>query len=189
MIKSLDEFINITKKFNRKKVSVAVAEDENVLHSVCEANKLGLIDAILVGNKEKILSIADKIGEDISNFEIIKELNSYKAAKISVDLVSSGEANILMKGKIMTSELLKIVLDKSAGLRTERVLSHVSIFELETYHKLLILTDCALNIQPDLKRKADIIQNAVDVARAIGVGKPKVAINIFKSSKKDNTKS
>jgi phosphate butyryltransferase len=176
MIKSMDEFVEVSKKLGKKRLSVAAAHDENVLHSVNEAYKLGITDAILVGDKEKILEISDRIGLDVLKFEIIKENDVQKAARVAVDLASSGEANILMKGNIMTGEFLKVVLDKGSGLRTNRVLSHVSVFDLPTYHKLIYLTDAALNIQPDLARKVDIIQNAVDVSRALGIEVPKVAI-------------
>ncbi|MCX8128760.1 MAG: phosphate butyryltransferase [Clostridia bacterium] len=176
MIRSMDQFVEVSKKFGRKKISVAAAHDESVLHSVNEAYKLGLIDAVLVGDKEKILEISDRIGLDVLKFEIIKENDIHKAARIAVDIASSGEANALMKGNIMTGDFLKVVLDKASGLRTSRVLSHVSVFELQSYHKLLFLTDAALNIQPDLGRKADIIQNSVEVACALGIDVPKVAI-------------
>lgn len=176
MVKSMDEFVQVAKKLGKRKLSVAAAHDENVLQSVNEASKLGLVDAALVGDKEKILQIADKIGLDVTKFEIIKEIDELNAARIAVDLVSSGEANVLMKGNIMTGDFLKVVLDKNSGIRTNKILSHVSVFELQSYHKLLFLSDAALNVQPDLHRKADIIQNAVDVAISLGIEKPKVAI-------------
>lgn len=176
LVRSMDDFLQISQKLGRKKLAVAVAHDEHVLHSVNEAYNLGLVNAILVGDKEKILQLSDKIGLDVLKFEIVKEMDEQKAARIAADAVASGEANVLMKGKIMTGDFLRVVLDKGTGLRTSRILSHVSVFDLRTYHKLLFLTDAALNIQPDLPRKADIIQNAVDVAMALGVEKPKVAI-------------
>lgn len=176
MITSVDQFISISKKLGRRMVSVAAAHDEHVLQSVNEAYKLGLVNAVLVGDKEKILKISDGIGLDVLKFEIIKEMDELKAAKIAVDIAASGEANLLMKGKLMTGDFLKIVLDKGTGLRTGRVLSHVSVFETHAYHKLLMLSDAALNILPDLTRKVDIIQNSVDVANALGIERPKVAV-------------
>lgn len=176
MLKALDELINYSKQLGRRKISVAGAHDENVLLSLNEAYNMGLVNGVLVGDKEKILKIAEKIGMDVGNYEIIKEEDTIKAARIAVDIVSSGEANILMKGNLMTGELLKIVLDKSSGLYINRSLSHVGIFELQNYHKLLFVTDAGLNVQPDIKRKADIIQNSVEVAIALGVEKPKVAV-------------
>lgn len=175
-IKSMGDFIQTAKKYGRKKISVAVAHDEHVLQSINEAYKLGFINAALVGNKEKILQISENIGLDVLKYEIIKENDDIKASKIAVEIAASGEAGILMKGGIMTGDFLKIVLDKGSGLRTDRVLSHVSVFETEAYHKLLFLSDAALNILPDLSRKADIIQNTVDVANALGIDVPKVAI-------------
>lgn len=176
IIKSMDEFIQTAKKLGRKKISVAAAHDEHVLQSINEAYKLGFINAVLVGNKEKILQISENIGLDVLKYEIIKENDNIKAAKIAAEIAASGEAGILMKGSIMTADFLRIVLDKGTGLRTERVLSHVSVFETETYHKLLFLSDAALNIRPDLSRKTDIIQNVVEVVNALGIEIPKVAI-------------
>jgi len=175
-IKTFDDFLSTARKSGRRKVAVAAAHDEHVLHSVNEAYKLGLVNAVLVGDKEKILKLSDEIGLDVLKFDIIKELDDLKSAKIAVDIAASGEANILMKGRIMTGDFLKIVLDKGVGLRTNRVLSHVSVFETNNYHKLLLLSDAALNIAPDLSRKADIIQNAVYVANSMGIEKPKVAV-------------
>lgn len=176
VIKTLDDIRAIAKKNGRQKIAVAAAHDDHVLQSVNEAYKLGLVNAVLVGDKEKILKLADEIGLDVLKFEIIKEQDELKAAKIAVDIAASGEANILMKGKLMTGDFLRIVLDKGVGLRTGRVLSHASVFETSAYHKLLLLSDAALNIAPDLPRKADIIQNTVNVANALGIEKPKVAV-------------
>ena len=106
-IKSMDDFIQTAKKFGRKKISVAVAHDEHVLQSINEAYKLGLINAVLVGNKEKILQISENIGLDVLKFEIIKENDDIKASKIAVEIAASGEAGILMKGGIMTGDFLR----------------------------------------------------------------------------------
>lgn len=176
LVKAMDEFIKVSKKFGKRRLAVAVAHDDHVLHSVNEAYKSGLIEGILIGDKEKILRISEGIGLDVTKYEVIKELDDMKSARMAVDMAGSGDANVLMKGNIMTGDFLRIVLDKSAGVRTNRVLSHVSVFEMANYHKLLFLTDAALNIQPDLNRKADIIQNAVDVANSLGIEVPKVAI-------------
>lgn len=176
MIRSMDEFVNFAKNLGRRKVAVAAAHDDNVLQSVQEAYENGLIDPILIGDKEKLINLSDKLGIDISKFEVVKEADDTKAAKMAVDMVVSGEAELLMKGHMMTGDLLRVVLDKNMGLRTDRILSHVGLVEMETYHKLLFITDAGINIQPDIKHKADIIQNAVDVAIALGNEKPKVAV-------------
>ncbi|MCX7923388.1 MAG: phosphate butyryltransferase [Clostridia bacterium] len=176
MLKSMNDIVQAVKGSKKKRVAVAVAQDSEVLHSVYEAFKLGLIDISLVGDKKKIFDIASELKIDVSQFEIIKENDYSKAIRIAVDMVSSGRADILMKGMVQTADLLRVVLDKDIGLRTNRVLSHVGVLEIENYHKLLFITDGALNIAPDLKQKADIIQNAVNVASSLGIEKPKVAI-------------
>ncbi len=176
MIKNMNELIETVKGNSKKRIAVAVAEDADVLLSVYEAYKLGLVDVSLVGDKKKIFDIADSLKIDISSFEIIKENNNDKAIKTTVDLVSSGRGDILMKGMVQTPDLLRVVLDKDMGLRTGRVLSHVGLLEIENYHKMIIITDGGLNIAPDLKQKADIVQNAVNVSLSLGIEVPKVAI-------------
>jgi phosphate butyryltransferase len=91
-------------------------------------------------------------------------------------MVNDGEADVMMKGFLQTSELLHVILDKEKGLRANRVLSHIGVFELQSYPKILMITDAGINISPDLKQKAEIIQNAVNVARKLGIAKPKVAV-------------
>ncbi|MBZ4644755.1 MAG: phosphate butyryltransferase [Petroclostridium sp.] len=176
MVRSMKEIIDFSKNLGKKKIAVAVAQDEDVLQSIHQAYNLGLIDVSLVGDKEKIFQIADKLNIDVSRYDIVKELDKVKAARIAVDMVSSGRADVLMKGMINTADLLKVVLDKDIGLRTNRVLSHIAVIEIENYHKLLFVTDGGMNIAPDLKQKADIIQNAVNVANSLGIEKPKVAV-------------
>lgn len=176
MIKTMNGLIEAVKGIERKRIAVAVAQDEDVLKAVDAAYHLGLVDVSLIGDKKKIFDIADHIKIDVSNYEIIKEAEDPKAIKIAVEMVSSGRADFLMKGMVQTADLLRVVLDKDIGLRTNRILSHLGVLEVPTYNKLLFITDGGINIAPDLKAKADIIQNAVDVAQCLGIEKPKVAI-------------
>jgi len=176
MVKSMNEIIEYAKRQGRRKLAVAVAQDEDVLISVHQAYMKGLIDVCLVGDKEKIFEISDRLQIDISDFEIIKEADEIKAAKAAVELAGSGSVDMLMKGIIKTADLLRIVLDRGSGLRTDRLLSHISAIEVENYHKLLFITDGGLNIAPDVKQKAEIIQNAVYVANSLGIERPKVAV-------------
>jgi len=176
MVKSMNEIIEYAKRQGRRKLAVAVAQDEDVLISVHQAYMMGLIDVCLVGDKEKIFEISDRLQIDISDFEIIKEADEIKAAKAAVELAGSGSVDMLMKGIIKTADLLRIVLDRGSGLRTDRLLSHISAIEVENYHKLLFITDGGLNIAPDVKQKAEIIQNAVYVANSLGIERPKVAV-------------
>ena len=176
MVKSMQDMIELAKRSGKKRVAVAVAQDEDVLQSIHKAYNMEFIDVSLIGDKEKIFRIADKLEIDVSRYDIVKETDETKAARIAVDMVSSRRADILMKGQIQTATLLKVVLDKDIGLRTKRVLSHVSVVEISHYHKLLFVTDGGMNIAPDVRQKADIVQNAVNVARRLGVEKPKVAV-------------
>lgn len=177
MIRTLQGIIDYAKTSARRRIAVAAAQDEDVLQAVYEANKLGLVDVSLVGDKKKIFDIADKLKIDVSGYEIVKEVDDAKAIRIAVDLVNSGNADILMKGMIQTADLLKTVLDKETGLRSgNRILSHLAVLEVENYPKLLFVTDAGINISPDLKQKADIVQNAADVALSVGIEKPKAAI-------------
>ncbi len=176
MIKTLQGVIDLAKISEGKKIVVAVAQDEAVLTAVHEAHELGLADASLVGDKNKICDLSEQLNIDISGYEVINEVDNAKAIRTSVDMVSCGAADILMKGKIQTAELLRVVLDKETGLRQgNRVLSQLSLFESEHYHKLLFVTDPGINIAPNLKQKADIIQNAADVAVILGIENPKAA--------------
>lgn len=158
-----------------KKVAVAVAQDEEVLEAVRDAKAGGIVDAILVGDREKIQAVAAKIRIDVTDFEIVHEPNQERAALKSVELVSTGKADMVMKGLIDTASLLKAVLHKEKGLRTGKLISHVAVFEVPGFDRLLFITDAAFNMYPNLKAKIDILKNAVAFAHAIGVENPKVA--------------
>ena len=175
MVKRLDELIELAKSKGKKILSVAVAQDNVVLKAVVEAVKLQIVDVILVGDEDKIKEIAIKENLCIENFRIINEKNIVRAAAKAVELVSNGEAHFIMKGMLATSDLLKAVLSKEAGLRGKRLLSHVMVYDVPTYHKLLLLTDGGMVIYPELKEKIEIINNAVEVAHALAIDIPKIA--------------
>lgn len=175
MIKTFNEVLNTAREQGMKIVAVAVAQDEPVLEAICDAKKNGIANAILVGDKEKIISIASKIGMNIEEFEIIDEKNDKKASMTAVELVSTGKADMLMKGLVDTATFLRAVLNKEVGLRTGKQMSHIAVFEIPGYDRLIFLTDAAFNMYPELKEKVDIINNSVVVAKACGVELPKVA--------------
>lgn len=175
MIKTFNEVLNTAKAQGMKTVVVAVAQDEPVLEAIRDAKKNGIANAILVGNKEEIISIAKNIGMNVEEFEIIDEKNVTKASLTAVQLVSSGKADMLMKGLVDTATFLRAVLNKEVGLRTGKQMSHVAVFEIPGYDRLIFLTDAAFNMYPELKEKVDIINNSVAVAKACGVQLPKVA--------------
>jgi len=159
-------------------VPTAVAHpcEETALAGALEAAAKKLIRPILVGPSAKIEAIARKAGIDLGKAEVIDAEHSHAAATRAVELVRQGKAELLMKGSLHTDELLGAVVARETGLRTGRRISHVFIMDVPTYHKVLIVTDAAINIAPALEDKVDILQNAVDLARALGLDKPKVAI-------------
>lgn len=175
MSKNFDDLLSRVKECKRKKVSVAVAQDEPVLEAIKAAKEQGIADAILVGDKEKIKVIADSIGMDLTQFEVIHEPDVKKAALFAIQLVSSGRADMVMKGLVDTATFLRSVLNKEVGLRTGKVMSHVAVFEIEGFDRLIFLTDAAFNTYPDLKTKVQILENSVYVAHACGIECPKVA--------------
>ncbi len=150
--------------------------DDLSLGGAVEAAARGLIVPILVGPEARIRATADAAGLDISGFELRDAPHSHAAAALACQLAGRGEAEAVMKGALHTDELLEAVVAKDCGLRTERRMSHVFILDVPTYPKPLLVTDAAINIAPDLATKRDIVQNAIDCARAMGVARPKVAI-------------
>lgn len=170
------EVIDKVKSGKIKKVAVAAAQDEPVLEAVKAAKEQGIADAVLIGNIEEIKKVAAALDMDLTGIEIINEEDSAKAALIAVEQVASGRADMVMKGLVDTATFLKAVLNKEIGLRTGKLMSHVGIFEIPGYDRLILLTDAAFNMYPDLKTKADILNNAVQVAHAIGIEVPKVAV-------------
>ncbi|MBT9158371.1 MAG: Phosphate acetyltransferase [Firmicutes bacterium] len=175
LIKTFDQVLEQAKRGAKCRVAVAVAEDAEVLAALTTAQAAGLAEAYLVGDAEKILLAAKESALNLTGMEIVDVPDRIMAAKVAVSLVREGRAHMLMKGLISTADILRAVLDKENGLRTGRVLSHVALIEVPTYHKMLFMTDGGQNIAPDLAQKVDILQNAVDVARALGVDTPKVA--------------
>ncbi|WP_032121741.1 phosphate butyryltransferase [Clostridium amazonitimonense] len=175
MIRTLNELVHIAKDRKVKTLSVAVAQDKEVLSAVSEAVKLGIINAILVGDKEKIESISTENNISIENIHIINEKDNKEAAKRAVEEVATGRAHFIMKGMLSTSDLLKEVLNKDAGLRGKGLLSHVMLYEVPNYHKLIFLTDGGMIPYPDINEKVGILNNAVKVATSLNITNPKVA--------------
>ena len=175
MSKNFDDLLSKLKVTTTKKVAVAVAQDEPVLEAVKAAKERGIADAILVGDTEKIKAIAHGIDMDLNDFEILHEEDVNKAALLAVQLVSSGSADMVMKGLVDTATFLRSVLNKEVGLRTGKLMSHVAVFEIKGIDRLILLTDAAFTTYPDLKAKTQIINNSVMVAKACGIDMPKVA--------------
>jgi len=146
------------------------------LEGALDAAKFGLIDPVFIGPKEKILNVAKKLNRDLSDYEIINTEHSHAAAIKSVALAFENQVQAIMKGNLHTDELMHAVLNKTSGLRTERRMSHVFAFDVPTYPRPLLITDAAINIYPSLEDKKDILQNALDLAHALHIKNPKVAI-------------
>ena len=149
---------------------------EDALVGAIEAAKVDLITPILVGPEKRIRAVAANAGVDISPYRLVAAEHSHHSAELAVALVRNGEAQALMKGSLHTDELLHEVMSKERGLRTERRISHCFLLAVPTYARPIIVSDAAINIAPTLEDKAHICQNAIDLARAIGIALPKVAI-------------
>lgn len=146
------------------------------LSGALEATRQGIILPVLVGPKAKIEAAAQEAGRSLDGFEVIDTPHSHAAALAAVALVRAGTVDALMKGSLHTDELMEAIVDTTLGLRTERRMSHVYVLDVPTYPKPLLITDAAINIYPDLRVKRDIVQNAIDLALALGMPLPKVAI-------------
>ncbi|HBZ02794.1 MAG TPA: phosphate butyryltransferase [Lachnospiraceae bacterium] len=175
MSKNFDDLLKKLSHVEKKKVSVAVAQDSEVLLAVKAAKERAITDSVLVGDADKISEIAAEIGMNLNDYEIIDIKDTVEAAHEAVKLVHDGKADMYMKGLIDTKDFLRSVLDKEVGLRTGRPLSHVCVFEMEGVDKLLFLTDVAFVPYPTLEDKANIIRNTVAICEACGISNPKVA--------------
>jgi len=156
--------------------AVAYPCEATALSGAIEAAHKGLITPILVGPVDKIEATARSAGIDLGGFQIVDAPDTNTAAAKAVELIRKGEAELLMKGSLHTDELMAAVVARDVGLRTARRISHVFVMDVPTYHKVLIITDGAINIAPTLEDKVDICQNAIDLAISLGLEKPKVAI-------------
>lgn len=175
MVKNFQELMEVAKTQTKMRLAVAAAQDDDVLIAVVKAAEAGLVEPILVGDKAEILKLAKENDLSVNAFQLIEADSLEDAAAKSAKLVSEGQADFLMKGLIDTSILLKAVLDKSYGLRTDSLLSHVMLYQVPAYHKMLFLTDGGMNIAPTVDEKVKIIANAAIVAKAMGMDIVKVA--------------
>lgn len=175
MINSLEDIIKELKVNKSVKLAVAAAQDKEVLHAVLDAMNMSIIEPILIGNSEKIKQIATDLRLNLENIEIIEAKSYEECAKTAVKLVSSQKADFLMKGILDTSILLKQVLNKEYGLRTDSLLSHVMIYEVPNYHKLLIFSDGGMNIKPTYEQKEKIVLNAVKACKSLNIDNIKIA--------------
>jgi phosphotransacetylase len=158
------------------RVAVAHPVERHTLRAAVEAAQAGLIDPVLVGPETRIHAAAAAANVDISSYRIVATAHSHATAATAVALARAGEVEALLQGSVHAIELLHEVLDGEHGLRTDRRMSHVFVIDAPTYPRLLLLTDAAMNIAPNLEEKRDIVQNAIDLAHALGIETPRVAL-------------
>ncbi len=174
MYKSLEDMLKASAEAPMQKMVVASAADAEVLEGTKIARDRGLIEPILIGDENKIREISEQVGLEHENVEIHNITDPIKIAQKTMELVSSGEADFLMKGLIDTSTILRTFMDKEYGLRRDHLISHVSVMELEL-DRLVLMTDGGINIAPDLEKKIQIAKNAIEVAHKLGNKEPKLA--------------
>lgn len=176
MFNSYDEIFKAAKQNGKKKMSVACAADGNVIKACYEASEMGIVEAVLTGNKNDIHKILDNLGIEKDYFKIIDSKNDSEAILNAVELVSTNECKFILKGYTQSSDFLKGVLNKEKGLRTGRLLSHTAVIEMKKYNRIVQLTDGGMNIYPDIASKIQILQNAIDLSNHMDIEQPKVAV-------------
>jgi len=176
MLTNFKQIVDEAKKYSGKKIAIAGAESKAVLQAVDHARKLGVMEPILFGNKEKIQAYSEEINISLENTQIVHQTDDSEIAYSAVKSVHENEAHGLMKGKVSTPTLLKAVLNKKFNLRTENLLSHIALLEIPSYPKLLMTTDGGMVIRPTFEQKVSILKNGIEMMRKIGVKKPKVAV-------------
>jgi phosphate butyryltransferase len=175
--KNFDEIIEtVTQNSEKRKLAVVAAHDIHALESVTLAEDRGLVIPILIGIENEIRSLLDELGRKPAGYRIIDCADIHEAAKIGVRLVKEKEAQLLMKAKLETRDILKAVVDRENGLGIGRLMTFISINEVPWYHKLIFVSDGGMVMYPNTEEKKDIIQNAVDALVALGYDRPKVAI-------------
>lgn len=176
MIANFDAILNELKKETRKTIAVSWGHHEEVLLALKKAQDEGIAKTIIYGDSKRAAKLLTKLKMKPQLNILVEASDENQASQQAAAAVGSGEADVLMKGLCSTSSLLRAILNKENNLRGRGVLSHIGIFEVQTYHKLIILSDPAMIIAPDLKDKISIVKNAVHAARCLGIIKPKVAI-------------
>ena len=175
MINKLEDILQQLKGDKKVILSVAAAHDEEVLLAIQSAVEKNIIVPVLIGEENKIRDISKEIGFNLDGIKIIQKNTIEECAETAVKLVSSKEADFVMKGLLDTSVILKAVLNKEWGLRTDSLLSHVMVYEIPTYDKLLVTTDGGMNISPDYEQKVKILKNAIEATKPWGLEEIKVA--------------
>ena len=172
----LERLLKAVSDFPPLKTAVVHPVGNSSLLGVSEAAKKNLIDPILIGPSDRINKVAKDAGINITSYKILDTKHSHRSAELAVEMAREGQAAAIMKGKIHTDELMQAIVSREGGLRTGRKMSHVFAFDVPTYPKPLFITDAAINIEPDIETKADIIRNVIDLTHVLGIDTPRVAI-------------
>ncbi|MCP5118809.1 MAG: phosphate butyryltransferase, partial [bacterium] len=174
--RNLDEMVDGARSHGPVTIAVAAGHSAECITALKQARELGLADAILIGDSKKIWALADEAGFEIPAHQVLNEADPAAAGRRAVTMVRDGNADLLMKGKIGTAALIRSVLDKQNGLRAGRLLSQVIVFQVPGYDRLMLMTDAAINIAPTVAQKAELCRNTIEVAHAIGIEEPNVAL-------------
>ncbi|WP_374709312.1 phosphate butyryltransferase [Desmospora profundinema] len=175
-MKSFQEVLKVAESLPAVTVAVAAADDREVLEAVADAKRRGIADFLLFGDESRIHQLSEGLDLTLEDGSIIHEPHPAKACGAAVRAVRDGKADVVMKGMVHTSDFLRAILNKEAGLRTGKVLSHVATFEVPGYDRLIHVTDPALNVEPTLKEKAQITENVIRLCHSLGLEEPKVAV-------------
>ena len=176
VLRNLKEVVAVACRRGPVRIAVAAAQDPDVIEALKTAREINLAEGIFVGNAEKIRLLANQAKFYIPEDQILHEPDDAAAARKAIALVREGKASLLMKGKIGTATLIRQVIDRETGLRGGRYLSQVIVFQVPGMDRMMLMTDAAINIAPSIEQKADICRNAIEVAHAIGIEKPNVAL-------------
>ena len=177
MLRNFEELAELVKANPvKKRIVLCCAHDEHSLDAVYEAFKEGVVEPVFVGKEDEIKAICAEHGFDFGDVKIYNEDDDVEAAKKAVELIREGKGDFLMKGRMQTADLLRQVVNKETGLQVGKIMSHVGLFKVPNYHKLVVLTDGGMLLAPDLEQKKKIIENAVEVLHALGYEDPKIAV-------------
>ncbi len=175
-ISSFTELLQAARQAGPRTIAIAAAHEKEVLQAAQAAEAERIADSILVGDRSVIASLAKCLGLDLQRMDVVDVPDARQAAAKVMELVRTGQAQVAMKGRIETGDFLRAALDRENGLRTGRLLSHVGVFEIPGFDRLIFVTDAGVVVAPDITQKIEIVQNAIEVAQALGIEKPKVAI-------------
>lgn len=179
MITKLDDLLEVVKTKSKKRLVAAYANDAHTIGAVNQAVERGIVDATLVGDIDTIKKVCAEEGIDVNRFELVQEADETKAGVKAVELINAGKGNILMKGLLSTDKYMRAILNKEKGLmpgKKSDMLTHIAVFDIPSYHKLLVCSDVAIIPDPDFKQKQSILNYLISTAKTLDIAIPKVAV-------------